>query len=77
MVGAERLLADGQGALVERLGLGVVAHRLVQPRQVVEAGGGVGMLGAERLLADGQGAPVERLGLRVVAHAAVTTRLGC
>ena len=73
MVGAERLLADGQGALEERLGLGVVALRTVQLRQVVEAGGGVGMVGAERLLADGQGALVERLGLGVLAHRLYST----
>ena len=51
MLGAERLLADRQRALVERLGLRVGAGGLVQRGEIVERGGGVGMLGAERLLA--------------------------
>ena len=38
--------------LIERLGLGVAALGLVQPGQVVEAVGDIGVLGAERLLAD-------------------------
>ena len=42
---AQRLLADLQAALVERLGLGVLALGLVQLRQVVQAGGHVGVVG--------------------------------
>ena len=55
----------------ERLGLGVGAGGLVQHGQIVERGGGVGMLGAERLLANGERALVERLGLRVGTGALV------
>ena len=69
MLGAERLLADGERALVERLGLRVGAGGLIQHGEIVERAGGVGMLGAERLLADGERALVERLGLRVGAGA--------
>jgi len=39
MVRAARLLPDGQGAFVERLGLGVVALGVVRPCQVVQAVG--------------------------------------
>src|SRR5208337_3884414 len=63
----ERLLADRQAALVERLSLGVTALTVVQRRQVDEAVCGVGVVGSERHLADCQAALVERLGLRVTA----------
>ena len=63
MLGAERLLADRDGALEERLGLGVAAGGLVELGEVVEPAGEVGVLGAERLLADRDGALEERLGL--------------
>ena len=67
MLGTERLLADGERALEERLGLGVGAGGLVEHGEIVERGRDVGMLGAERLLADGERALVERLGLGVGA----------
>ena len=71
MVGTERLLADRQRALVERLGLGVAALVLVQLRQIVQAVATSGMVGTERLLVDRQRALVERLGLGVAALVAV------
>ena len=58
MLGAEGLLADGERALEQRLGLGVAAGVSVEQAQVVERGGEVGMLGAEGPLADGERAPV-------------------
>ena len=45
MVGPQRLLPDRQGPLVERLGLRVLALVVVEPRQVVEARGHIGMVG--------------------------------
>ena len=63
MVGTEGLLADGDGAPVEGLGLGVAAGVLVELGEVVERSGEVGVIGAEGLLADGDGALVEWLGL--------------
>ena len=67
----ELLLPDLQAAAVERLGLGVPAHGLVQDRQVVQAGGHVGVVAPELLLPDLQAAAVERLGLGVPAHGLV------
>ena len=69
MLGAECLLADGDGALIERLGLLVAAGVPVEIGQVVEGLGNVRVLGAECLLADGDGALIERLGLLVAAGA--------
>ena len=51
MLRTERFFENRQRAAVERFGFGVVAHRPVNPRQVVEADGGVGMLQAERFFA--------------------------
>ena len=73
MVGTERLLADRQRSLVERLGLGVAALVSVQLSQVVQRLRDIGMVGTERLLADRQRALVERLGLGVAALARYST----
>ena len=67
MIRAEGLLPDRQRALVERLGLRVLALVVVQLREVVQARGHIGMIRAEGLLPDRQRALVERLGLRVLA----------
>ena len=77
MFRAERFLADLQRALIERFGLGVVAHGIVKLRQIVEACRGVGMLRAEGFLADLQRALIERFGLGVVAHCSYTAPPGC
>ena len=74
MLGTERLLPDGERALIERLGLRVLALGMVEQRQVVEARGHIGMLGAEGLLPDGERALIERLGLRVLALGMVERR---
>ena len=67
MVCAERLLADRQRALVEPLGVGVLALRPVHVGQVVEGLRHIGMAGAERLLPDRQRTLVEPLGVGVLA----------
>ena len=60
MVGPHRLLEDGEAALVERLGLGVAALRIMKEGEIVERDGHRGMVGPvealgerERLLCDG------------------------
>ena len=67
MLGAEGLLPDRQGSLVERLCLGVAALDTVQRGEVVEARGDVRVIGAEGRLPDRQRAPIERLGLGISA----------
>ena len=52
MLWSERRLTYGDGALVERLGLGIAALGLIQLGQVVEASRDFGMLRPERLLPD-------------------------
>src|SRR6266511_1076435 len=66
MIFAQRLLVDVDSPLVERLGLRVPPLRVVDARQVADAGGGGRMIFAQRLLTDVERAPVERLGLRVL-----------
>ena len=68
MLRAERFFANRQRALQERFGFGVIAHRMVNERQVVEAGCGDGMLRAERFFLNHQRAAVERFGFSVIAH---------
>src|SRR3984893_14314087 len=67
LVGAERVFADGEGTLEERLGLRVPALREIEPGEVVEAHAQFRLVGAERVFADGEGTLEERLGLRVPA----------
>jgi hypothetical protein len=50
MLGTENLLGHGNGSLLQRFGFGVPSHRFVQPRQVVQAGGNIGMLRSPVLL---------------------------
>src|SRR5437867_731209 len=75
MVGSELLLPDRESALVERFRLGVGAHGLKEPSQVVEGQGDVGMVGPELLLEDRQGALVKRLRLEIFALALEYGRL--
>ena len=51
VVCAERLLADRQRALVELLGVGVLALRLVHDGQVVERDAVIGVVDAKTRLA--------------------------
>ena len=56
MVGTVELLADGQAALVERLGLSVLPLDGIQEAQVDEGLGHAGMVGTVELLLDLQAA---------------------
>ena len=58
-------LLNCERLFIQRLGLGVGAGGVVERGEVVERGGGVGVLGAQRLLPDRQRPLVERLGLGV------------
>ena len=58
----------------EFLGLGVTAHRVVQPRQVVQRGGVVGMLLAQGLAKNLHRLLKQRLGLGVTAHRSIQHR---
>jgi hypothetical protein len=59
-------LADGEGALQQRLGLFVFALSVVEACQVVEAVGRVWVLWSHRLFSNCQGALEQRLGLLVL-----------
>jgi hypothetical protein len=63
MVRPQRLLADGQRTLVERLGLGVLPLVVIKHGQTVEAPGHIGMVLPQRRLPDGQRLLVQRLRL--------------
>ena len=69
MLCSQHLFVDGQGALVERLGLLILALVEVEAGQVVET---VGRCRGARLpallLTDSQGALVERLGFWILGH---------
>ena len=77
MLGAERLLADRQRALVERPRLSKVALVPEQDGEVVEARRRMGMLGAERLLVNRQRALEERPRPRKVALVLKQDGRGC
>ncbi len=62
VIGAERLLADGQRALQKRRGALVGALVVTEPGEVVQRVGDIGVTGVERLLPDGQRALVMRCG---------------
>ena len=63
MVGTQRLLEDGQAALVQRLGFGVAALVAMELSQVVERYSDIGVVGSQRLLQDRDRALQQRLGL--------------
>ena len=67
----DELAGDLQRLAVKRLGPRVVALVLVQPGQIVQAGGIIGVVLPEDLLPDLQGLTAKRLGPRVVALALV------
>jgi hypothetical protein len=64
-VGPQRLFLNRQGALVERLGLGVLPLGRIEARQAVEALRHGGMGGPQHLFPNRQGALVERFGLGI------------
>src|SRR5271166_3650371 len=61
-------LPDSERFLVERFGFGVLAHRLVQQGQVVEASRRFDTFWPKDFLSDSERFPVERLGFGVLAH---------
>ena len=65
MLGSERLLLNGEGALVEGHGLLVPAARTERVGEVVEAGRDRGIFGSEDLLPDREGASLEPLRVRI------------
>ena len=67
MVGAQRFLPDGEGALVERFGVAVAALVTIQPCEIIECRTDVGMIGTPRFFNDRDRALVERLGVAVAA----------
>ena len=67
VIGAERLLPDGQRALEERSGALIGALGVIEPGEVVQRVGHVGVIGAECLLADGQRALIKRSGALIGA----------
>jgi len=66
MLRPERLLPDGQGALMECTGFRIVALDAVDNSEIVENDCDIRMLRSELLLPDGQGTLIERFGLRIV-----------
>jgi len=66
MIGAERLLADREGAFVEFLGF-VSALGLINRGQIREGRCHIGMVGAERLLAYRERAFVQSFGIAITA----------
>ena len=56
MLQSQGTFVDGEGALVQGLGLLVLPLVPIEVRQIVEAGGRVGVIGSHLLLADGQDA---------------------
>jgi hypothetical protein len=71
MLGTKGFLPHGDRPLVERLGLNILALSVVKPRQVVEAGGYVGVTRTQDFLANRQRPLVERLGLGILPLTAV------
>jgi hypothetical protein len=67
VIRAERLLADGQRALVKRCGALIGALGVIESGEVVQRSGDIGVTGAERLLIDGQRALVKRCGTLIGA----------
>jgi len=64
-------LPDSERFLVERFGFGVLAHRLVQQGQVVEASRRFDTFWPKDFLSDSERFPVERFGFSVLAHCPV------
>ena len=75
MVPAQLALQDGEAALIERLGLGVLTLIIIRRRQVVEARGREGVLRPQGLLLDAEGALLERPGLGVLALSSVDEKI--
>ena len=62
MIGAQGLLANGECALVQRLGVAAAVLLVVEDREVDQHGCDVGMFGAQTPFVDGDGPPLQRFG---------------
>src|SRR5260370_21803706 len=67
MLRPELFFSDDQGTLIKGFGLLVLPLVLVEACQVIESGGGVGVLRTLGLLPDGQGTLKKRVGLLILA----------
>ena len=74
MVGAEQLLADCEGTLIEGFGLGIFTLGGVKVGLVVEVGSHFVMVGTEGLFVNRKRSLVERLSLGVFALGAIKSR---
>ena len=54
MISAQSFFTDSQGSFMKSLSWGVLALGSKEQRQVIETGGGIGMIYSECLLTDGQ-----------------------
>ena len=61
MLRSERILQNGQGPVIERLGLRPLSPVKVKKGEVIETGGQVGMPGSQALFLDGQGSLIQWL----------------
>jgi hypothetical protein len=66
MLRTQDLFSDGEGSLVERFGLRILALPRIEIRQVVETGCGIRMLRTQDLFTVGEGTLVERFGYFVL-----------
>jgi hypothetical protein len=73
MIGRERCLEDGNGALIQRLRFGVFSLLLIQPSQIVQGGRHRGMVFAERFFFNLQRTLVQRLRFSIFALRPVKT----
>ena len=67
VIGAKRVLFDGQRAFQHEFGVRVTALRKVESAEVVQSVGEIGVIGTERLLVDQCGTTVQQLGDLVLA----------
>src|SRR3712207_7566975 len=67
VLGPQDLLFNGERPLVEGLGRGIAALEIIEPRQVIQARGDIGMLGPQDLLFNGERPLVEGLSRGIAA----------
>ena len=68
MVLSKGLAVNLHGLIIEQLGLGVIAHQFVKPRQVVQALSKIRMVFSKGRAPNLHGLFMKRLGLGVVTH---------
>src|SRR5215472_15964711 len=72
MLGPQCLL-DGEGTLIERLGLGILALVRVEEAQIMDTASYQGMTLSQCLFMDGEGALIERFGPGILAFVHLVT----